>query len=240
MTQADIIAITRDPQIRGGRPVITGTGFEVAQLLCEIADDGASCAAVEENFSLPAGSARRVLLALLSELEVLHPKARSTTHYPECWRDHRACALEYIEALRASVRAERDARQRVVVEWGAAAFGLDQITSVEQRGLRLIEKAIEAAQAAGCDSAMLHKMVDYVFARPSGDLYQELGGVSVCLLAMANAAGFSADDAEKLEIARILAKPVATFTERNKAKNDAGFKSRALHEERAQQKEGEG
>lgn len=117
----------------------------------------------------------------------------------------------------------RDQRQRQIVEWCIRAFGFDQANSPEQRGLRLAEEAIEAAQAVGCDPATLHKLIDYIYARPPGKIGQEIGGVSVTLLAYAGASGLSADDCEQLEVNRVLAKPLADFTARNKEKNDAGF-----------------
>lgn len=119
--------------------------------------------------------------------------------------------------------AARDQRQQRVFDWCVAAFGVGQSTSIEQRGLRLLEEAIEAYQAAGCDPAQAHKLVDYVFARPPGNLSQELGGVGMTVLALANAVGISADDAEARELERVLSKPLAHFAARNKAKNDAGF-----------------
>lgn len=117
----------------------------------------------------------------------------------------------------------RDQRQTTVADWCAAAFGTDQAASIKQRGIRLLEEAIEAYQATGADAAMAHKMVDYIFARPAGTIAQELGGVGVTTLALANAAGVSADECEAKEVARVLAKPLAHFTARNQAKNDAGF-----------------
>lgn len=70
---------------------------------------------------------------------------------------------------------------------------------------------------------MAHKLVDFVFSRPVGLLEREIGGVSITLLALAAAAGVSADKCEREEFVRILSKPVDYFTERNKAKNEAGF-----------------
>jgi NTP pyrophosphatase (non-canonical NTP hydrolase) len=126
------------------------------------------------------------------------------------------------EAL-AAQREMRDARQARVAEWCAAAFGIDQASSVEQRGLRLLEEAIEAYQAAGCNREQAHKLVDYVFARPPGKLAQELGGVGITTLALANACGASADAEEARELERVLSKPLAHFAARNQVKNDAGF-----------------
>jgi len=87
----------------------------------------------------------------------------------------------------------------------------------------LLEEALEAYQACGGDPEMAHRLVDFVCARPVGELRQELGGVGVCTLALAAAAGLSADDAESAEWERVQAKPLEHFRQRNAAKNEAGF-----------------
>lgn len=118
---------------------------------------------------------------------------------------------------------ERDDRQAKIFAWARQAFGIEQATSLTQRGLRLLEEAVEAFQAVNGSVSTAHKLVDYVFSRPIGALHQEIGGVSVCLLAIAAAAGLSADEEERREVSRVLAKPVKEFTARNEAKNSAGF-----------------
>lgn len=118
----------------------------------------------------------------------------------------------------------RDRRQVLIADWAKAAFGHEEATSIPQRGLRLLEEAIEAFQACGCDEALAHKLVTYVFARPVGEIGQELGGVAVTTLALAAAAGLSADEEECREVQRVLSKPLREFTERNASKNAAGFK----------------
>lgn len=122
-----------------------------------------------------------------------------------------------------TLRADRDRRQAETHEWCVAAFGDHDARSIPQRGLRLMEEAIETAQACGCDAAILHRLIDHVYARPVGELAQELGGLGVTLLALAEAAGLSADDAELREIERVKAKPLAHFAARNAAKTAAGF-----------------
>ena len=121
-------------------------------------------------------------------------------------------------------RLPRDARQVMITGWARSAFGEAEATGIPQRGLRLLEEAIEAFQACGGDEAMAHKLVTYVFERPRGEIGQELGGVAVTVLALAAAAGLSADNEECREIHRVLSKPLQTFTDRNAAKNAAGFK----------------
>lgn len=123
----------------------------------------------------------------------------------------------------ATVPSSRDERQQAVARWCNAAFGAEHAASLPQRGLRLAEEAIEAAQAAGCDPAQLHRLIDHVYARPVGDLGQELGGIAVCEFALAAAAGLSAEHCELTEIARVFSKPLEHFAARNAAKNAAGF-----------------
>jgi NTP pyrophosphatase (non-canonical NTP hydrolase) len=118
----------------------------------------------------------------------------------------------------------RDQRQAQITAWARAAFGEAEATGIPQRGVRLLEEAVEAFQACGGDEAMAHKLVKYVFERPPGQIGQELGGVAVTVLALAAAAGLSADEEECREIHRVLSKPIGEFTQRNAAKNAAGFK----------------
>lgn len=117
----------------------------------------------------------------------------------------------------------RRTRQANVSAWCISAFGDDHAKSVEQRAIRLIEEAIEAGQACGCDPTMIHRLVDHIFAKPAGDLHQELGGVGVTLLALAEAARLDADQAEHAEYLRVVSLPLEHFAARNAAKNAAGF-----------------
>jgi len=118
----------------------------------------------------------------------------------------------------------RDQRQAMIASWAEMAFGREEATGLPQRGLRLLEEAIEAFQACGGDEAIAHRLVEFVFERPPGEVGQELGGIAVTVLALAAAAGASADEEECREIHRVLSKPLGEFTQRNAAKNAAGFK----------------
>lgn len=120
---------------------------------------------------------------------------------------------------------DRERRQHQVHLWCKQAFGRDHALSLPQRGIRLLEEAIEACQAAGGEREMAHRLVDYVFDRPVGKLRQELGGVGVTLLALAEAADESADACEVAEIERVLSKPLDHFARRNREKNEAGFET---------------
>jgi len=118
----------------------------------------------------------------------------------------------------------RDRRQAMIAAWAELAFGREEATGLPQRGLRLLEGAIEVFQACGAPAELAHELVSHVFKRPCGLIGQGLGGVAVSLLALASAAGRSADAEECLEIHRVLSRPVEEFSRRNAAKNAAGFK----------------
>jgi hypothetical protein len=128
-----------------------------------------------------------------------------------------------LEAALSSRQPPRDDRQDAVHAWCTAAFGDDHAKSIKQRGVRLAEEAIEAAQAAGVSPQMLHRLVDHIYAKEPGELRQEIGGVGVTLLALAEAAEVSADHEEQREFNRVLSKPLSFFAARNEAKNAAGF-----------------
>jgi NTP pyrophosphatase (non-canonical NTP hydrolase) len=118
----------------------------------------------------------------------------------------------------------RDQRQAMIVAWAQMAFGHEEATGIPHRGLRLLEEAIEVFQACGGDAEIAHELVTFIFKRPCGTINQELGGVAVSLLALAAAAGLSADEEERREVHRVLSKPLAEPSSRNVTKNTAGFK----------------
>jgi len=140
-----------------------------------------------------------------------------------------AYAAECVKRERERCAGIRDVRQKEVSEWCAAAFGAEHASSVPQRGLRMLEEAIEAYQSAtlGLPAEEMrdkaHALVDYVFGRVSGNLAQECGGVGLTLLALCQAAGISAEAEELREIARVKSKPLEHFSKRNQQKNEAGF-----------------
>jgi NTP pyrophosphatase (non-canonical NTP hydrolase) len=152
---------------------------------------------------------------------------RAEQQIADLWRWHKmvkALVDVYGSNLDAIVKLPRDVRQLLIAGWAKMAFGDAEATSLPQRGLRLLEEAVETFQACGGEAAIAHKLVDFVFARPKGTIGQELGGVAVTVLALAQAAGISADEEEVREIHRVFAKPLSEFSQRNASKNAAGFK----------------
>lgn len=93
--------------------------------------------------------------------------------------------------------------QDLVRSWVQRAFGDEVLNDRVERSLRVIEEALEVAQALGTDRETAHRLVDYVFDRPIGNTAQEIGGAFVTLYAAAEAAGVDAETAFRDELARI-------------------------------------
>lgn len=129
------------------------------------------------------------------------------------------------------VARPRDQRQSIVADWCARAFGIEHATNKAQRAIRAREEAEELYQAAMHEAgfppdearALAHRQTDHVHDRPAGTVAQELGGVGVTILALAQTFDLSADACEEAEIRRVLSKPLAHFARRNAEKNAAGF-----------------
>lgn len=97
--------------------------------------------------------------------------------------------------------------QAGVDRWMDACFGEAIKSDQLERADRFIEEALELAQTMPDFTAeRAHALVDYVFNRPVGDRWQEVGGAIVTLAALCNATGILIDAAGLDELARIWTK----------------------------------
>jgi hypothetical protein len=96
-----------------------------------------------------------------------------------------------------------DNYQRSIHKWMVSCFGPEIARDRMERNFRFLEEALELFQSQACSRQDAHRLVDYVFDRPVGDLHQEVGGVMVTLMALCNAAGLSADGCGEMELERI-------------------------------------
>lgn len=98
--------------------------------------------------------------------------------------------------------ALRDAQARVV-GWVRSTFGEASSEDVPERALRFVEEAVELAQACGMPPEQLDRLVEYVYARPTGDASREVAGSMLTLYAVAAALGVLADEAFEKELERV-------------------------------------
>jgi hypothetical protein len=155
---------------------------------------------------------------------------RSYKPFKNCRSIHDVfCVYDSMEgrALAAEERAEISGihvSQAKMTAWGQRCFGVEHMSDVKIRGLRMLEESIEFAQAVEIESWQVTDLANYVYSRPKGTPQQELGGVLVTALVSASALGVSAQSVLDAEMQRVLSKPPEHFTVRNQAKCDAGFK----------------
>ena len=96
--------------------------------------------------------------------------------------------------------------QTSVDDWIQECFGPEIASNREERTWRFLEEALELAQANGCSVEDAHKLVDYVFGRPVGEIEQEVGGVMVTLSALCSASDIEMMDAGRAEVKRVWSK----------------------------------
>jgi NTP pyrophosphatase (non-canonical NTP hydrolase) len=87
--------------------------------------------------------------------------------------------------------------------WARQCFGPEIASDPVERNHRFLEEAVEVVQANNCTRAEAHRLVDYVFDRPEGDLRQEVGGALVTLAALCCACDVDMDFSGETELQRI-------------------------------------
>jgi len=97
----------------------------------------------------------------------------------------------------------RRSLQQRVAAWMLDCFGPVIPFDKVERNHRFFEESAELVQSLGMTRADAHRLVDYVYDRPIGDPFQEIGGVNVTLLALCEANGMHNSFAADMEIQRI-------------------------------------
>lgn len=93
--------------------------------------------------------------------------------------------------------------QKRAVLWVQTAFGALHASNVHERAHRFLEEAIELFQAAHMTREAAHAMVDYVFDREPGTANQEIGGVMLTVVTLADAMYLDAVAEGERELARV-------------------------------------
>ncbi len=89
-----------------------------------------------------------------------------------------------------------------VERWMAATFGHAISQNRLERCFRFFEEATELVQAGGMSIEDAHRLVDYVYGRPIGEVHQEVGGTMVTLAAFCSAYTISMSAAAEMELTR--------------------------------------
>lgn len=93
----------------------------------------------------------------------------------------------------ASVKLTLATAQQYVWSWLERTFPEGVRVSREERALRLLEEALEFAQAAGIPAVQAKLLADMVYSKPTGDPDEEVVDALVCVLAAATQANIDLD-----------------------------------------------
>lgn len=110
---------------------------------------------------------------------------------------------------------EMERFQFLIHQWVQHCFGDPDI---HERACRFLEEAVELFQSVGGTEMDAHALVNYVFGRPIGEPFQEVGGVMTTLGALCGAADISLHSAAWSEAERIHT-PEVIHKVRTKSKN---------------------
>lgn len=118
-------------------------------------------------------------------------------------------------------RNEDIADMTTPLKWAIETFG-NVAKNRDERAARLVEEAIELAQAEGVPLDVIERIARHVFSKPPGDPIAELQGVALTLDACAENLGDSVADATARELTRVKSRSAAEWAARHDAKVAAG------------------
>jgi len=144
---------------------------------------------------------RRKLWMLLDHIDTLDDSCRDDDLTFRALT--RVCQKKRFEIWVPADDAEVKTPQQRVAAWVAEVLGADAAQDGPERVLRTAEEVVELAQAVGLSSTVLHRLVDYVYARPVGDAAQEIGGSLITLYSAAEALGVDVETQFEKELARV-------------------------------------
>jgi hypothetical protein len=90
-----------------------------------------------------------------------------------------------------------------VGDWLKSCFSEKIRKDPRERCRRFAEESLELVQSLGLTSDDAHKLVDYVYGRPTGEPSQEVGGVLITLAALCSAFEIEMELAGEYELHRV-------------------------------------
>lgn len=139
---------------------------------------------------------------IIADLPVAHTQA-----VRDAIASHAASHRESAERRAVEQRLLKPGFQSEVADWMLTCFGEEIAADRIERADRFIEEALELAQAIpGFTVERARALVEYVFNRPVGEIWQEVGGVGVTLAALCNTYDVNISDEWERELARVWTK----------------------------------
>lgn len=93
--------------------------------------------------------------------------------------------------------------QNRIRNWMLDCFNWTIANDTNERNHRFLEESLELVQSLGCTKEEVILLVEYVYNRPLGEPFQEVGGVMVTLAALCNCNNIDMRSASETETFRI-------------------------------------
>lgn len=93
--------------------------------------------------------------------------------------------------------------QSRIRRWMVDVFSPGTVSNKRERAFRFLEEALELFQSLGCSELEARDLAAYVFSRPVGEPYQEVGGCMTTLTALCCAADINLNMAAVDELNRV-------------------------------------
>lgn len=108
------------------------------------------------------------------------------------------------------------------VDWVRSTYGAASLYSLENRALRVLEEAVELAQAENISQEQVARVVARAYSRPVGEPSQEVAGTFFTLLVYARVKGVEPIRALATEVLRVEAMDPEHFRAKQQDKIAAG------------------
>lgn len=113
--------------------------------------------------------------------------------------------------------------QARVSRWVTATFGAGAIKDTSERMRRLLEETLELARAEGFTESDINRLTTDVYAKPKGSIRDEVGDVSVTMLAYCSARSLNAYQVTYNAVAALEARDKTTTIHRQTDKSARGL-----------------
>lgn len=106
---------------------------------------------------------------------------------------------------------------KLMLHWAHSTFGPVALNKVE-RTLRIVEEAVELAQADDCPKEKLHAIIERAYGRPKDTAFKEMGGLLVTVYSRCGLDGWEPEAVLAAEVDRVLSKPREHWAAKHDAK----------------------
>lgn len=113
--------------------------------------------------------------------------------------------------------------QQEMLEWACDTFTIEVAMDRRERALRMIEEAIELAQACGLEIPDLGIVISRVYDRPAGEPVKEIGQAGMCLALLAELYDCDLPYEMCREFMRVQSIPKDEWARRHAAKVELGM-----------------